>query len=85
MQAALRQELGDKLVRVLQIGLGGEKLVRYAALSNELRHFNGRCGMGAVMGSKNLKAVAVRGKNRYVNRRTIHRASSRWARPWPKR
>ncbi len=65
-QAAIRQELGDKLVRVLQIGLGGENLVRYAAITNELRHFNGRTGMGAVMGSKNLKAVAVRGTHRYV-------------------
>lgn len=66
VQAAIRGELGDKLVRVLQIGLGGENLVRFAAMTNELRHFNGRSGMGAVMGSKNLKAIAVRGGTRYV-------------------
>jgi len=66
-QATIREELGDKLVRVLQIGAGGENLVRFAALTNELRHFNGRNGLGAVMGSKNLKAVAVRGTTRYLD------------------
>jgi aldehyde:ferredoxin oxidoreductase len=66
VQADLRAELGDDKVRVLQIGLGGENCVRYACLTNELRHFNGRTGMGAVMGSKNLKAVAVRGHQRYA-------------------
>jgi aldehyde:ferredoxin oxidoreductase len=66
-QAIIRQELGDKLVRVLQIGLGGENKVRYAAIINELRHYNGRTGMGAVMGSKNLKAVAARGSGHYLD------------------
>jgi aldehyde:ferredoxin oxidoreductase len=67
VQETIRQELDDKLIRVLQIGLGGENLVRYAAISHEMRHFNGRTGMGAVMGSKNLKAIAVRGSARYLN------------------
>jgi len=67
VQNTLRQELGDKLVRILQIGAGGENLVRYAAMTNELRHFNGRSGMGAVMGSKNLKAIVVRGSGRYLD------------------
>ncbi len=66
-QFTIREELGDKLVRVLQIGIGGENLVRFAALTNDLRHFNGRTGMGAVMGSKNLKAVAVRGNGKYLD------------------
>jgi aldehyde:ferredoxin oxidoreductase len=65
VQAEIRAELGDDKVRVLQIGIAGENLVRYACLTNDLRHFNGRNGMGAVMGSKNLKAVAVRGHQRY--------------------
>ena len=65
VQDLIYEELGDKKIRVLQIGLGGENLVRYAGLTNELRHFNGRNGMGAVMGSKNLRAVAVRGRTRY--------------------
>ena len=43
------------------IGPAGERLVRYACVQNDLEHFNGRTGMGAVMGSKNLKAIAVRG------------------------
>ncbi len=66
VQADIRAELGDDHIRVLQIGLGGENCVSYACLTNELRHFNGRTGMGAVMGSKNLKAVAVRGHQRYT-------------------
>jgi len=66
-QTTIRQELGDKLIRVLQIGAGGENKVRYAAITNDLRHFNGRTGMGAVMGSKNLKAIAVRGSGRYLD------------------
>ncbi len=64
-QTQIREELGDSKIRVLQIGPGGENLVRFAGLTNELRHFNGRTGMGAVMGSKNLRAVAVRGRTRY--------------------
>jgi aldehyde:ferredoxin oxidoreductase len=66
VQEAIRQENADKGMRVLQIGLGAENRVRYAAIVNDLRHFNGRNGMGAVMGSKNLKAVAVRGSHRYA-------------------
>ena len=42
------------------IGPAGEKLVRYACVVNDFSHCAGRMGMGAVMGSKNLKAVAVR-------------------------
>jgi aldehyde:ferredoxin oxidoreductase len=61
VQDGLEQELGDKRVRVLQTGVSGEKLVRYAAIVNQLKHFHGRCGLGAVMGAKKLKAIAVRG------------------------
>ena len=46
---------------MVSIGPAGEKLVRFACIANDVEHFNGRTGMGAVMGSKNLKAVAVRG------------------------
>lgn len=60
-QEGIRRELGDEGVRVALIGPAGEKLVRFACIANELKHVNGRGGMGAVMGSKNLKAVAVRG------------------------
>jgi aldehyde:ferredoxin oxidoreductase len=67
VQEAIRGELNDRHTRVLQIGLAGEALVRYAAIGHDLRHFNGRTGMGAVMGSKNLKAIAVRGHGRYLD------------------
>ena len=64
-QAAIYDELGDeKDIEVLQIGPAGEKMVRYACLINMCNRANGRTGMGAVMGSKNLKAVAVRGDNK---------------------
>jgi len=65
VQEAIRSELGDDKIRVLQIGPAGENLVRFAGLTNDLRHFNGRNGLGAVMGSKNLRAIAVRGNQRY--------------------
>jgi aldehyde:ferredoxin oxidoreductase len=60
----LREELGDKRIRVASIGPAGERLIPFACVQNDLEHFNGRAGMGAVMGSKNLKAVAVRGKQK---------------------
>jgi aldehyde:ferredoxin oxidoreductase len=61
VQDSLERDLGDRRVRVLQCGIGGEKLVRYAAIVNQCRHFHGRAGLGAVMGAKKLKAVVVRG------------------------
>lgn len=64
VEAAIKEELGDKKVEVLQVGPAGEKGVRFAAIINNSNRANGRTGMGAVMGSKNLKAVAVRGKQR---------------------
>ncbi len=63
-EASIREELDDKKIEISQIGPAGENLVRYAAIMNMSNRANGRTGMGAVMGSKNLKAVAVRGKNR---------------------
>ncbi len=65
VEADIRAELEDDKIRVLQIGLAGENRVRFAGITNDLRHFNGRNGMGAVMGSKNLRAIAVRGSHRY--------------------
>ncbi|MBI4295832.1 MAG: aldehyde ferredoxin oxidoreductase family protein [Chloroflexi bacterium] len=60
-QQSVRAELGDKFIRLASIGPGGENMVRYAAVMNGLFDAAGRGGVGAVMGSKNLKAVAVRG------------------------
>ncbi|MEA1959594.1 MAG: aldehyde ferredoxin oxidoreductase family protein [Chloroflexota bacterium] len=55
---------GKKQVKVISIGVAGEKLVRFACVCNEKRDFAGRCGLGAVMGSKKLKAVVVRGSGK---------------------
>ncbi|MEE2717517.1 MAG: aldehyde ferredoxin oxidoreductase family protein [SAR324 cluster bacterium] len=60
----LKEELEDKRIEVLQIGPAGEKMVNYAALISMSNRANGRTGMGAVMGSKNVKAVVVRGKQK---------------------
>jgi aldehyde:ferredoxin oxidoreductase len=57
----LREEVGDPKAEVAQIGPAGENLVRFAAIMNMVNRANGRTGMGAVMGSKRLKAVVVRG------------------------
>jgi len=58
---ALREELDDARIRCTMIGKGGENLVRYACIMNGTFDAAGRCGLGAVMGSKRLKAIAVRG------------------------
>jgi len=62
-QAMIREELGDRHIRTCLIGMGGERMVRYACVLNDLNHAAGRCGLGAVMGSKNLKGIAARGHN----------------------
>ena len=64
-QSLVREELGDSSIEVAQIGPAGENLVRFAAVTGGLTHFAGRTGMGAVMGSKNLKGIAVRGGRQY--------------------
>jgi aldehyde:ferredoxin oxidoreductase len=56
----IRKELGDEKISVMTIGPAGEKLVKIAVALCDARAA-GRCGLGAVMGSKNLLAVAVRG------------------------
>lgn len=60
-EQAIRADVGEKYARIASIGPAGEKLVRFACVINDLKDAAGRGGMGAVMGSKNLKAVAVRG------------------------
>ena len=60
-QIAIREELADLNIKVAQIGPAGENLVRFASVMNDLDAAAGRTGMGAVMGSKNLKAIACRG------------------------
>jgi aldehyde:ferredoxin oxidoreductase len=61
-EALLHEELGDHKIRVAGIGPAGENLVRFAAIMHDVNRAAGRAGLGAVMGSKNLKAIVVRGK-----------------------
>lgn len=60
-EQSVKERLGQK-VRVACVGPAGESLVRYASISNDGGRQAGRCGPGAVMGSKNLKALALLGR-----------------------
>jgi aldehyde:ferredoxin oxidoreductase len=60
-QRAIRSEVGEERARVASIGLAGENGVPYACILSDHGRAAGRTGMGALMGAKNLKALAVRG------------------------
>ena len=60
-EEAIKEEIGDFYIRVASIGLAGEKQSKIANIINDVSRAAGRTGLGAVMGSKNLKAIAVRG------------------------
>lgn len=60
--STVQAELGEKTARFALIGPAGEKMVRYACVINDLKHAAGRTGLGAVMGSKNLKCVVAKGR-----------------------
>ncbi len=60
-EETLKKQLQDPQTRISSIGRAGENGVLYAAVVNDLHRAAGRSGVGAVMGSKNLKAIAVRG------------------------
>jgi aldehyde:ferredoxin oxidoreductase len=62
--AAIRRELNDNAIQVAAIGPAGENLVKYATVACNNSRMCGRTGMGCLFGSKNLKAVAVRGRGR---------------------
>jgi aldehyde:ferredoxin oxidoreductase len=59
----LKEKSGSELTRIACIGQAGENLVKYATIASEEKS-SGRTGMGAIMGSKKLKAIAVRGKKK---------------------
>jgi len=61
VQAEIRAEHQDERIRVIQCGVAGENLVRYACIMSDVNRAAGRTGLGAVMGSKKLRAIAVRG------------------------
>ena len=61
VEPAIKAELQDPSVKIASIGRAGESRVRFACIVNDLHRAAGRSGVGAVMGSKNLKAIAARG------------------------
>lgn len=63
-QDQIREHLNDQQIKTALIGPSGENLSREACVINDLNHVAGRCGLGAVMGAKKLKGVAVRGTNK---------------------
>ncbi|UCH22898.1 MAG: aldehyde ferredoxin oxidoreductase family protein, partial [Deltaproteobacteria bacterium] len=63
-QKLIKQELQDDKISVACIGPAGEKLIKYACVMNDKGRAAGRCGFGALMGSKNLKAIAAAGNRR---------------------
>lgn len=77
----LAQHHGDKQkARVLAIGPAGERMVRFAAVANDKAHYLGRTGMGAVMGSKNLKAIVAGGTGKIpVADEAVYRAARKTA------
>ena len=81
VQKAIQKELGSATIRVAQIGPAGENRVRYACVVNDINHAAGRSGMGACMGSKNLRAIAVRGhqKVELADEKTVN-SLARWLR-----
>lgn len=73
----IRNNLNDEKIRVACIGKGGEKLIKYAAVINDEGRAAGRCGLGALMGKKKLKALAIKGKASidYSDRESIMKTS----------
>jgi len=63
-QDLIKNDINQTNLRVACIGQGGENLVKYGAIINDEGRAVGRCGLGAIMGSKNLKAVAIHGAKR---------------------
>ncbi|MFX1593571.1 MAG: aldehyde ferredoxin oxidoreductase family protein [Promethearchaeota archaeon] len=60
-QSLIKKELNNERIRVATIGIGGENLVKYAGIINDEGRAIGRCGLGTLMGSKKLKAIAIHG------------------------
>lgn len=81
----IQKEENDRLIRIAAIGRGGENLVRYACVINDLKDAAGRSGMGAVMGSKNLKAIAVRSRRQVsvVDKKLLIRINRKISTEWP--
>jgi len=81
VEDAIRDEMGSSKIRVAQTGLAGINQVLFANITNNLGHFNGRNGFGALMGSKNLRAVAALGfdKINFFDRDFLNRTAKEYA------
>ena len=81
VEDAIRDELGSSKIRVAQTGLAGMNQVLFANITNNLGHFNGRNGFGALMGSKNLRAVAALGSEKinFFDRNFLNRTAKNYA------
>jgi aldehyde:ferredoxin oxidoreductase len=86
VEDAIRTELAGDRIRVAQTGLAGMNLVRFANITNNLGHFNGRNGFGGVMGSKNLRAVAALGSGNpeYQNPDFLRKTAADYAKTFRK-
>jgi aldehyde:ferredoxin oxidoreductase len=82
VEDAIRDELGSSKIRVAQTGLAGINQVLFANITNNLGHFNGRNGFGALMGSKNLRAVAALGSDKinFFDPEFLNRTAKEYAR-----
>ena len=86
VEDAIRDEMGSAKIRVAQTGLAGMNRVRFANITNNLGHFNGRNGFGALMGSKNIRAVAALGTEKltFENSEFLHETAREFARTFKK-
>jgi aldehyde:ferredoxin oxidoreductase len=82
VEDAIRKEMGSNKIRVAQTGLAGMNRVRFANITNNLGHFNGRNGFGALMGSKNVRAVAALGTEKipFFDLEFLRRTAQNYAR-----
>ncbi|MFX1392895.1 MAG: aldehyde ferredoxin oxidoreductase family protein, partial [Promethearchaeota archaeon] len=73
----IKKEFNDETLRIACIGKGGENLVKYAAIINDEGRAAGRCGVGAIMGKKKLKALVVKGSEKIelADKKTIINSS----------
>jgi len=65
----IKKELNDDKIKIMVIGPGGENGARFGCIMTDRDHAAGRTGMGTVMGSKNLKAIVIKGKKQAKNQR----------------
>ena len=88
LRKELKKDLVDQNFRIATIGPAGERLVRNASIDHDFYHHAARLGMGAVMGSKNVKAIAVRGTKQppYAKPRLLYHLLLRWVKDdWEER